>query len=135
MIDFNAREAPSRQQRVRIAREWDRRSFRGLAFYSVVGFLFMLLAVVYCWERHSVRLHGYQIERLKKEQATADELYRKLLLDRAALRSPQRIDAYARQYLGLVSPPSQQVIFRHQKERSNSQDNLLALDRVIGARQ
>src|SRR5262249_58815027 len=115
MIDLNSREQPGLQQ-TNVVREWDRRSFRSLVFYSVVGFLFMLLSVIYCWERHSVVSHGYKIERLKREQAAADETYRKLLLDRAALRAPQRIDAYARQRLGLVSPPSYQIIFRHQKE-------------------
>lgn len=134
MIDLNSREE-RRLQRVRVRREWDRGSLRSLAFYSVVGFLFALLSVVYCWERHSLISQGYRIEQLRKEQAAIDELYRKLLLDRAALRSPERIDAYARQSLGLVSPPSHQIIFRNKKSLASTQDNRLALDRVLRANQ
>src|SRR5712692_2407678 len=115
MLDYSSHEEP-RPQRVKIVRELDRASFRLLGFYAVVAFLFALLSIVYCWERQSTITRGYRIEKLKSELTAADELTRKLQLERAALRAPQRIDAYARQFLGLVPPPSHQVIFSGKKE-------------------
>ncbi|MGH9433113.1 MAG: cell division protein FtsL [Terriglobia bacterium] len=53
---------------------------------------------------------NYQIEELKKESAALQELNKQLRLEEAALADPQRIDALARQELGLAPPSPQQVI-------------------------
>jgi cell division protein FtsL len=54
--------------------------------------------------------YGYQIQELKGQRATLEEWNRRLRLDEASLADPQRIDAYARQKLGLAPPAPQQVI-------------------------
>jgi len=132
MLDLNSHTGP-RVQRVRVVRELDRASFRTLAFYAAVCFLFALLALVYGWGRQTLVARGYGIEQLKAELAEAEEVGRRLQMERAALRSPQRIDAYARQYLGLVPPPSHQIIFSDKKASARSQGQLLALGQGPGA--
>ncbi|MBI1746038.1 MAG: cell division protein FtsL [Acidobacteria bacterium] len=133
MVDFNPREGPVRQ-RVKITHETDWVSLRNLARYAALGIVAALLTTVYCLEGQAIIKRGYQIEQLKKEQASADELYLKLLLERAALRAPHRIDAYARKNLSLAPPLSHQIIFRQKRDAPMSQDTLLALDHASGGK-
>ena len=62
------------------------------------------------WQHFECVKENYRIEVLKKEGATLQELNKQLRLEKAALADPQRIDALARQELGLAPPAPQQVV-------------------------
>jgi cell division protein FtsL len=73
------------------------------------AFLFVAIFAVARQHLECVRAN-YQIEALKKEVATLEDLNKQLRLEQAALADPQRIDALARQQLGLAPPQPQQVV-------------------------
>ncbi len=62
------------------------------------------------WQHFDCVKENYQIEELKKESATLREMNRQLRLEKAAMADPQRIDALAREELGLAPPAPQQVV-------------------------
>jgi cell division protein FtsL len=73
-------------------------------------FLFGLFA--YAWQHYRWIQYGYRIEEAQKKEEQLAEAGRQLRLERASLRSPQRIDAIARRELGMVVPaPGQLVTF------------------------
>ncbi len=95
----------------RIIKEEDRRSLRALAYYLAYGLVSAALLLFYCWEQQQVIDYGYKIEELRRQRRLLSEINRSLALERDTLRSPQRIDGYARQNLGLIDPTIDQVIF------------------------
>jgi len=64
--------------------------------------------MVYAWQHFSAIEYGYRIEAMKTQRDSLSELNRALRVEDASLRSPERIDALARQ-MGLVSPQAGQV--------------------------
>jgi cell division protein FtsL len=58
----------------------------------------------YAWQHFECIQVTYRVEELKAERAKAAELNQQLHLEVAALRSPMRVDAIARQQLGLTVP-------------------------------
>jgi cell division protein FtsL len=80
--------------------------------YSLLGLgILVLLFCLLLARQHFQHIrYGYQIQELKGQRATLEEWNRRLRLDEASLADPQRIDAYARQKLGLAPPAPQQVI-------------------------
>lgn len=65
-------------------------------------------ALLYTWQHFQDIQLRYQLENLKSRQTEAVELNQRLHLETAALTSPMRIDAIARQRLGMtVSVPAQ----------------------------
>ena len=86
----------------------DHRRNREMAqFFAAVCMLF-LMVMVYAWQHFSAIEYGYRIEAMKSQRESLTELNRALRLEEASLRSPERIDALARQ-MGLVSPEAGQV--------------------------
>ena len=86
----------------------DHRRNREMAqFFAAVCVLF-LMVMVYAWQHFSAIEYGYRIEAMKSQRESLTELNRALRLEEASLRSPERIDALARQ-MGLVSPDAGQV--------------------------
>jgi cell division protein FtsL len=86
----------------------DHRRNREMAqFFAAVCVLF-LLVMVYAWQHFSAIEYGYRIEAMKTQRDSLSELNRALRVEDASLRSPERIDALARQ-MGLVSPQAGQV--------------------------
>ncbi|HUY14441.1 MAG TPA: cell division protein FtsL [Terriglobia bacterium] len=80
--------------------------------YSLLLTATLLFVVILgiAWQHFDCVKENYQIEELKKEGATLQELNKQLRLEKAAMTDPQRIDALARQDLGLIPPAPQQVI-------------------------
>ncbi len=65
-------------------------------------------ALLYTWQHFQDIQLRYQLEDLKSRQTQAVELNQQLHLEAASLTSPMRIDAIARQQLGMtVSLPAQ----------------------------
>jgi cell division protein FtsL len=63
----------------------------------------------YAWQHFECIQIRYQIEQLDSERAKAEELNQQLHLEVATLRSPSRVDAIARNQLGLTVPVPGQV--------------------------
>jgi cell division protein FtsL len=83
------------------------------SFIVVIGValvvVFMAELLVYAWCRVQYVRTGYQITEATVENQRLKELYSKLKLEEARLRSPDRIIRIARQR-GLVIPGSKQMV-------------------------
>ena len=81
--------------------------------YSVflfVAFVLMAVAVTYVWSHVQMTKLEYQVaEEMTRGEQMRDE-QRKLKLEQATLKSPQRIEAIARSSLNLSYPDADQVI-------------------------
>lgn len=86
----------------------DHKRNREMAQFSAAACLLFLMVMVYAWQHFSAIEYGYRIEAMKSQRDSLSELNRALRLEDASLRSPERIDALARQ-MGLVSPQAGQV--------------------------
>ena len=86
----------------------DHRRNREMAQFFAAACLLFLMVMVYAWQHFSAIEYGYRIEAMKSQRDSLSELNRALQLEDASLRSPERIDALARQ-MGLVSPQAGQV--------------------------
>lgn len=71
--------------------------------------VFMAELLVYTWCRVQYVRTGYEITEATKENQRLMELHRKLKVEEARLRSPERIMRIAQQR-GLVMPDSKQVV-------------------------
>jgi cell division protein FtsL len=81
--------------------------------YSVllfVAFVLMAVAITYVWSHVQMTKLEYQVaeEMARKEQLLDEQ--RKLKLEHATLRSPQRIEGIAKQSLHLSYPDRDQII-------------------------
>jgi cell division protein FtsL len=77
-------------------------------FGFALGCLF-LLVMMYAFQHFKAIEYGYKIEALKSQRGDLLAQNRKLQMQDASLRSPERIDTLARQ-MGLQSPQAGQVI-------------------------
>jgi len=82
-----------------------RESCRIVAYGAVLAAGLLLFA----WQHFQCLQLGYQLEELKAERGQAAEMNQRLKLEAAALKSPERIDAIARNTLGLTIPVPGQV--------------------------
>jgi cell division protein FtsL len=67
------------------------------------------LSLFYAWQHFECIQESYQVEQLEAQRAQAQELNQQLHLEVATLRSPERVDAIARQQLGLTVPVPGQI--------------------------
>jgi cell division protein FtsL len=74
-----------------------------------VGAAMATCLLSYAWQHFECIQIRYQIEQLDSERAQATELNQQLHLEVATLRSPMRVDAIARNQLGLTVPVPGQV--------------------------
>ncbi len=63
-----------------------------------------ILSLFYIWSRVQVLQYGYEINELRSKQQQMIELNKKLKLEVATLKSPQRIEQIASQQLHMASP-------------------------------
>jgi cell division protein FtsL len=97
-IDNSRLSRPSAPHRLR---ELSRRMFFG-------GTLALCL-LSYAWQHFECIQLRYSIEELQSQKAEATELNQQLRLEVASLSSPMRIDAIAREQLGLTVPVPGQI--------------------------
>jgi len=78
--------------------------------FLLVAFVLMAVAVTYVWSHVQMTKLEYQVaEEMTRGEQMLDE-QRKLKLEQATLKSPQRIEAIARSSLNLSYPDGEQVI-------------------------
>jgi cell division protein FtsL len=88
------------------------RRWRRLKTSMVLGAVVLALvgsALFYVWTRHEVTSWGYQISTATERQSELKQMNRELRLEVASLRSPSRIEAIARDRLGLDFPKPGQI--------------------------
>jgi cell division protein FtsL len=74
-----------------------------------VGATLAACLLFYAWQHFECIQIAYQLEQLQTERAQAAELNQQLHLEVATLRSPMRVDAIARNQMGLTVPVPGQV--------------------------
>ena len=95
-----------------VVREADSGSRRDYIVVTALAAVFLLGLFAYGWQHYQWIQYGYRIEEAQKKKDLLAEIGRQLRLERASLRSPQRIDSIARGELGMVAPaPGQLVTF------------------------
>jgi cell division protein FtsL len=91
-----------------------------------VGVAMATCLLSYAWQHFECIQIRYRIEQLDSERAQATELNQQLHLEVATLRSPMRVDAIARNQLGLTVPVPGQVA-----PVDDSNDGVVAQARTI----
>jgi len=82
---------------------------RDLCRRMVSGGTLALCLLSYAWQHFECIQLRYALEQFHAQKADATELNQQLRVEVASLRSPMRIDAIARQQLGLTVPVPGQV--------------------------
>ncbi len=94
-----------------LVRERDRRRLRDLVML-VFGLLPVAVALLgYTWIHLEVRKSGYRIHQLEERLIELQLAERRLSLESAYLKSPQRVEAAATERLGMVEPSLDQMVF------------------------
>jgi len=93
-----------------VVREPDARNQREYLFVTLLGGLFVLVLLFYGWQHYQWIQYGYLIEEAEKQKEQLTETGKQLRLERASLRSMQRIDSIARGELGMVVPAAGQLV-------------------------
>jgi cell division protein FtsL len=97
------------QQVARFHRESDRRRLRAmLAGAAAAGILVTLVLGLVGLRMQQVRL-SYRLDALRSARTQAEEMNRRLRVEKASLQSLARIEAEARTRFGMVAPSQQQV--------------------------
>ncbi|MCI0423271.1 MAG: cell division protein FtsL [Acidobacteria bacterium] len=94
----------------RLTKEVDYRRTKECLWLMSLGFFCLLIFLFLAWQQFEVIRDGYEGEVLKKEATQLSEENHQLILERASLRSPQRIDLIAKKKLGLIAPAHDQIV-------------------------
>lgn len=94
----------------RLTKELDYRRTKECLWLMSLGFFCLLIFLFLTWQHFEVIRDGYEGEVLKNEVTQLTEENDQLMLERASLRSPQRIDLIARKKLGLCAPAHDQIV-------------------------
>ncbi|EKD42566.1 MAG: Cell division protein FtsL [uncultured bacterium] len=79
--------------------------FRTLFLVALVA----ILSLFYIWSRVQIVHYGYEINRLRSNQDTLLEQNKKLKVEWATLKSPQRIEKIAAEKLMMQAPMEDQI--------------------------
>jgi cell division protein FtsL len=93
----------------RLVKVEDPRRSREMRQFAIALACLFLLVMTYALQHFKAIEYGYKIEALKLQRDGLAEMNREYQLQEATLRSPERIDAIARQF-GLQPPQAGQVI-------------------------
>jgi cell division protein FtsL len=93
-----------------IVREVD--SERQAEMWKMLGLasLVVIAVMFWTWQHFELLRHGYKVEELQRQRAAEEDVARHLRLEIETLKSPRRIEALARQRLGLVTPSREDAI-------------------------
>ena len=93
-----------------VVREPDARQRREYVLVTLLAALFVLSLLFYGWQHYRWIQFGYRIEEAQKKKEQLVEVRERLRLERSSLRDRQRIDAKARNELGMIAPAPGQWI-------------------------
>ena len=80
-------------------------------FFAMMLFLFLLVGISHVWVNSKRTQIGYSLSQIKKEIGQITEYNRKLKLEIASLKSPERLENKASEEFGLRYPLPQQIVF------------------------
>jgi len=86
-------------------------SRRVFHFFAIMLFLFLLAGISHVWLNSKRTQIGYSLSKIKKEREKIEEYNRKLKLEIASLKSPERLEKKACEEFGLRYPLPQQIVF------------------------
>jgi cell division protein FtsL len=75
----------------------------------VLALLLIACALAVIQAQHRARTNFIELERLKKEARSLDEQWGQLQLEQSTWANPARVDAVARQQLGLLAPTQDRI--------------------------
>ncbi|MGQ9693266.1 MAG: cell division protein FtsL [Thermodesulfobacteriota bacterium] len=81
-----------------------------LILAMIIAFLVITCSLFYVWANQQRVSLGYEISRVSEEAQELIEENKKLRLELAALKSPDRLEKKALQELGFVTPQNGQII-------------------------
>ena len=110
----------------RLVKELDFQQTKECLLLMVLAMLCLLALLFLAWQQFEVIRRGYEREELREEIEHLTEINRQLKLERATLRSPQRIDLIARKQLGLTNPSFHQIVVLPTPAASESDEILVA---------
>ena len=80
-------------------------------FFTMMLFLFLLVGISHVWVNSKRTQMGYSLSQIKREIGQIREYNRKLKLEIASLKSPERLENRAGEEYGLRYPLPQQIVF------------------------
>ena len=93
-----------------IVREVDQTRQRELWKSVAIAGFFVLAALFAALQHFELLRHGYRLEEMERDRAAAEEDARRLRVEIAVLKSPQRIEQVAMRTLHLVAPSREDAI-------------------------
>ncbi len=93
-----------------IVREMDETRQRELWKSVAIAGFFVLAALFAALQHFELLRHGYRLEEMERDRAAAEEDARRLRVEIAVLKSPQRIEQVAMRTLHLVAPSRENAI-------------------------
>jgi len=75
----------------------------------VLALLLIVCALAVIQAQHRSRTYFIELERLRKEARALDEQWGQLQLEQSTWANPARVDAVARQQLGLLEPAADRI--------------------------
>ena len=85
-------------------------SAKWIALPLILMGIFLCEMLIYTWCRVQCTQVGYEISRASGEQEKLTVVQKKLQVELARLKSPERLAKIAESYLGLKMPSSRQVV-------------------------
>ncbi len=93
-----------------LVRQVDQRRHKELLMVAATGLSLAAALLAYAWQHFEMIQYGYRMEELRLEREYLVKIQRQLDLERAALASPDRIEAIAKRELGMASPAESQIV-------------------------
>ena len=93
-----------------IVREMDETRQRELWKSVAIAGFFVLAALFAALQHFELLRHGYRLEEMERDKTAAEEDARRLRVEIAVLKSPQRIEQVATRTLHLVAPSREDAI-------------------------
>ena len=79
-------------------------------YLMICMFVFTLVSVFHVWSRFKLVDLNLEISEITRQLSESDQEQKRLKLEAASLKSPARIEAIAKNELGLALPTDQQII-------------------------
>jgi cell division protein FtsL len=102
-------------------KERDPVQFRTLMLIFVSCSLIVLGIISYIWRGVEIMSMGYKMKDIYTQQRTLKEQQQKLILEREALRSLNRVEDIATSQLNLIKPNPDQIIILSKQAKNDSE--------------
>lgn len=96
-----------------------------LLLFLTIGFLFVTLLCLYCWQTIKMLEYSYKIENTKKLISELEEKHRRLEIEEAFVLSPALIHERAMRKLGMTAPKPGQLLF--ESDLMSAQEQAIAM--------